>query len=119
MHLEDFVADTHGGRFVAGEERVVFRFVEEVALKAEEMGGEEDVGAEGREEGVEVRRGGGCELGEPAWGMSVLVKICMDGERWEVMVPCFRRKGVAVKERACDGLARRRRQGRQQSGSSV
>ena len=35
--------------------------VEERALRGYEMAGEEDVAAEGGEEGVELRRGGGCE----------------------------------------------------------
>ena len=41
-------------------------FVNEVLLGTEEVRGEEDVGAEGGEEGVEVGRGGGCERGERA-----------------------------------------------------
>lgn len=41
-------------------------FVDEVLLGAEEVGGEEDVGAEGGEEGVELGGGGGCEGGEGA-----------------------------------------------------
>ena len=42
-------------------------FVEQVALEEDEVRGEEDVGAEGAEEGVEGGRGGGVEDGEGAW----------------------------------------------------
>lgn len=67
QHLEDFIADADGGGFVAGEEGHVFGFVEEVALETEEMGGEEDVAAEGGEEVVEL--GGRCdgEMGKTTW----------------------------------------------------
>lgn len=41
-------------------------FVDEVLLGAEDVGGEEDVGAEGGEESVEVGGGGGCEGGKGA-----------------------------------------------------
>lgn len=43
-------------------------FVEEVPLEEDEAGGEEDVAAEGAEEGVEVCGGGGVEDGEGTWG---------------------------------------------------
>jgi len=46
---------------------VVFWFVEKVLLGTDEVGGQEDVGAEGGEEGVEVWRRGRGELGEAAW----------------------------------------------------
>jgi len=50
---------------VFAEEVVLEGFlVDEVLLGAEEVGGEEDVGAEGGEEGVEFGGGGGCEGGE-------------------------------------------------------
>lgn len=41
--------------------------VEEVSLREDEVGGEEDVGAEGGEEGVEGGGGGGVEGGEGSW----------------------------------------------------
>lgn len=47
---------------------MVFLLVEEVLLEEDEVGGEEDVVAEGREEGVEVRGGGWAEYGEGAYG---------------------------------------------------
>lgn len=58
----DLVADFHGGGlFGVGEEAMVFGFVDEGFLEGEELGGEEDVGAKGGEEGVEVGGGGGGE----------------------------------------------------------
>lgn len=42
-------------------------FVEEVPLQEDEVRGEEDVGAEGVEEGVEGGGWGGLEDGEGAW----------------------------------------------------
>lgn len=42
-------------------------FVEEVSLREDEVRGEEDVGAEGVEEGVEGGGGGGVEDGERTW----------------------------------------------------
>lgn len=48
----DLVSEAYGGGFVGGEEGVVFLFIEEVALEGDEVGGEEDVGSEGGEEGV-------------------------------------------------------------------
>lgn len=44
-----------------GDEVVVFGLVDERLLQFEEVGGEEDVGAEGGEEGVEVGGGGWTE----------------------------------------------------------
>lgn len=67
MELVDFGAKAHGGGFVGGEEVVVFFGVEEGALGVDEVGGEEDVGAEGGEEGVEVWGRGGREGWEGAW----------------------------------------------------
>ncbi len=50
----DFVAESYSCRFFGiGEEAVVLLSVNEVLLEFEEVGGEEDVGAEGGEEGVE------------------------------------------------------------------
>lgn len=101
--LEDFVADADGGGFVGGEEGVVFFLVDEVALEFYEVGGEEDVGAEGGEEGVEGGGGGGGEDWEGAWG-GVLVHwilhsgSCSSDEMGGI--PCFRRAGVVVKARA-------------------
>lgn len=63
----DFGAEFDGGGFVRVEEEVaVFGAVEEVALRGDEVGGEEDGGAEGGEEGVEGGGGGGCEGGDGA-----------------------------------------------------
>lgn len=45
---------------------MVFLFVEEVSLQLYEVGGEEDVGAEGGEDGVEDWGGGGVEFWESA-----------------------------------------------------
>ena len=54
--------DTHGSRFVGvGEQAVVFGPENEVALCVDEVRGEEDVGAEGGEEGVEFGVGGRVE----------------------------------------------------------
>jgi hypothetical protein len=47
LQLEDFIANTDGSGFIACEEGKVFGFVDEVALETEEMGGKEDVAAEG------------------------------------------------------------------------
>lgn len=60
----DFVADADGGRLVGGEEGVVLFAVDEGALEGHEVGGEEDVGAEGGEESVEVGGRGGGECWE-------------------------------------------------------
>ena len=60
----DFIPETYRGGLVRGEEGVVFLAVEEVALEFYEVGGEEDVGAEGGEEGVEVGGWGGGECWE-------------------------------------------------------
>lgn len=65
----DFGADADGDGFFAGEERVVLLLVDERLLRADEVGGEEDVAAPGGENGVEVGGGGRCEGGERAWGM--------------------------------------------------
>lgn len=63
-----FVAEFHGGGLVGvGEEAVVALTVDEGFLEGGEVGGEEDVCAEGGEEGVEVGGGGGGEGGEGAW----------------------------------------------------
>lgn len=43
-------------------------FVEEVLLQEDEVGGKEDVGAEGAEEGVEGGRGSGLEDRKGTWG---------------------------------------------------
>ena len=49
----DLGAEFDGGGFVRVEEEVaVFGAVEEVALRGDEVGGEEDLGAQGGEEGV-------------------------------------------------------------------
>ena len=57
-----FVAEFRGGGFFGvGKEAVVLFAVDEVLLEFEEVGGEEDVGAEGAEEGVKGRGVGGCE----------------------------------------------------------
>ena len=42
-------------------------FVKEVLLQADEVGGQEDVGAEGAEQGVEGGRGRGAEYREGSW----------------------------------------------------
>lgn len=63
----DFVAEFCGrGLLCVGEETVVFLLVDKVLLEFEEVGGEEDVGAEGGEEGVEGGGGSGGERGEGA-----------------------------------------------------
>lgn len=52
MHL---IAEFHGRRLLrVGEQAVVFVPVDERFLEGEEVGGQEDVGAEGGEEGVEL-----------------------------------------------------------------
>lgn len=67
MELVDFRPEAHGGRLVGvGEEGGVFGAVEEGALGVDEVRGEENVGAEGGEEGVEFGGGGGVEGGEGA-----------------------------------------------------
>ena len=86
---------------------MVLFFVEEVLLGEDEVGGEEDVEAEGIEEGVE---GGGGEGGRGAWRVDCQQLLLVgDGVGWAV--PCFRRVGVVVKVRVWE--MRRWRQGRQ------
>lgn len=64
MQLVDFVAEFDGGGLVrVGEESMVAVAVDEGFLEGEEVSGEEDVGAEGGEKGVEVGRGGGGKGG--------------------------------------------------------
>lgn len=59
----------------------MFFVVEEVVLGFYEVGGEEDVGAEGGEEGVEGGGGGGGEGWEGAWGWWMLDGgTCFRGE---------------------------------------
>lgn len=69
MQLVDFRAEAHGGGLVGvGEEGVVFGAVEQGALRVDEVRGQEDVGAEGVEEGVEFGGGGRVEGWEGACG---------------------------------------------------
>ena len=71
----DFGAEADGGGLVGGgEEGYVFFFVEEVTLGFDEVGREEDGGAEGGEEGVEFGGRGFVEGGEGAWNS--LRKLC-------------------------------------------
>lgn len=74
----DFGADADGDGFFAREEGVVFLFVDEGLLRADEVRGEEDVAAPGVQDGVEVGRGGRGEGGEGAWRwvVSALVGGC-------------------------------------------
>ena len=65
--MEDFGAKLDGGRLVGGEEVVVFFLVDEVLLLMDQVGGKEDVEAEGVEEGVEVGGGGRLEGWESTW----------------------------------------------------
>ncbi len=80
MQLVDFGAEAHGGGLVGvGEEGGVFGAVEEGALGVDEVRGEEDVGAEGGEEGVEFGGGGREEGGEGACaGGVVSVRVGKD-----------------------------------------
>ena len=58
----DLVTQFNGcGLFRVGEEAVVFLAVEQGLLRFEEVGREEDVGADSREEGAEFWRGCGRE----------------------------------------------------------
>ena len=117
---QDLVADLDGRGLVrVGKEGDVFGAVEEAALGGHEVGGEEDLAAEGGEEGVEFRGGGWGEVWKGAWGQKMLVWVRREdglGERVEGSSPCFRRVGVVLRFRGPEaGLSRRRRrQGRQQ-----
>lgn len=80
------------------------------------MGGQEDVEAEGAEEGIEVRGGGWMEDWEGPWETVSGWRYCKEGPGAEgggggAAVPCFRRVGVVVKGRVWE--MKRRRQGRQ------
>ena len=66
MHLQDFITKANGSGFVAGEDRMVFGFVEEIALETDKVRGEEDVRTKGGKKSIEIRGGGGGELGEAA-----------------------------------------------------
>ena len=66
MHLVNFVAEADGGRFVAGEEGVIFGPVDEVALEVKELGGKEDIGAKLGEYDVELWTRSWSELGKTA-----------------------------------------------------
>ena len=62
LQLQDFPADLRGcGLIGVGEEGVVLGSVEEGALRGYEVAGEEDVAAEGGEEGVQLGGGGWSE----------------------------------------------------------
>lgn len=50
---------------------MIFLTIDQIALSFWKMGGDEDVGAEGGEEGVELGRGGGREIRKRAWWPSV------------------------------------------------
>lgn len=98
---------------------MVGAFVEEVALGEDEVGGEEDVGAEGAEEGVEGGGGGGVEGWEGTWVVEERFVSYFGCWIWALggffggwgSLPCLRRFGVVVKERVW--VLRRWRQGRQ------
>ncbi len=70
---------------------MVFFVVEEVVLGFYEVGGEEDVGAEGGEEGVKGGGGGGCEGWEGAWGLG-LGMVNGEGGRGEAYRASFVRE---------------------------
>lgn len=57
-------------------------FVEEFALREDEVGGEEDVGAEGGEEGVEGGGGGGVEDGQGTWKRVLVARFVNGTGRW-------------------------------------
>ncbi len=64
MQLVDFRPQAHSSGLIGVcEEGVVFGAVEEGALRVDEVGGEEDVGAELLQQGVQFWRGGRVEGG--------------------------------------------------------
>lgn len=99
--MEGFLVEVYGGGVVAHERGPVGALVDEVLLRAEEVCWEEDVGAEGGEEGVEVGGGGGAEGRECA---------CYFREEGELLV-WFLSRFVGGNKRACTVLFRCSRRG--------
>lgn len=96
--MHGFRADVKVEGFL-GEDVVVLVLVDEAAVVREEMRGDEELGAEVVEEGVEFRVGGGGEGGEGAWMVVGLVVGQVGGRGGEGGGPMEFLRGWGVQEK--------------------